>query len=118
MNLHTIPPHVPFLDALACWWLEQRGEDPLAVADGLILLPTRRAGHHGLGDGVVGGRRAGVRADGEPVEDPPAGECRSVDCAHPGTARAVHAAVTVPTTVPSRANGAVGAQVPLSTIAA
>ncbi len=43
MNLHTIPPHVPFLDALARWWLEQRGEDPLAVADGLILLPTRRA---------------------------------------------------------------------------
>ena len=43
MNLHTIPPHVPFLDALACWWLEQRGDDPLAVADGLILLPTRRA---------------------------------------------------------------------------
>ena len=43
MNLYTIPPHVPFLDALAQWWLEQRGRDPLAVADGLILLPTRRA---------------------------------------------------------------------------
>ncbi len=43
MNLHTIPPHVPFLDALARWWLDKRGADPLAVADGLILLPTRRA---------------------------------------------------------------------------
>lgn len=43
MNLHAIPPHIPFLDALATWWLQQRGEDPLAVADGLILLPTRRA---------------------------------------------------------------------------
>ncbi len=43
MNLHTIPPHVPFLDALARWWLDRRGADPLAVADGLILLPTRRA---------------------------------------------------------------------------
>jgi len=43
MNLHTIPPHVPFLDALARWWLDQRGEDPLRVANGLILLPTRRA---------------------------------------------------------------------------
>ncbi len=43
MNLHTIPPHVPFLDALAGWWLDRRGGDPLRVADGLILLPTRRA---------------------------------------------------------------------------
>ncbi len=43
MNLHTIPPGAPFLDALAAWWLARRGADPLAVADGLILLPTRRA---------------------------------------------------------------------------
>ena len=43
MNLHTIPPHVPFLDALAQWWLGGRGPDPLRIADGLILLPTRRA---------------------------------------------------------------------------
>ena len=47
MNLLTIPPHVPFLDALARWWLERcdagHGPDPLRVADGLILLPTRRA---------------------------------------------------------------------------
>ena len=43
MNLRSIPPHIPFLDALAAWWLETRGDDPLAVADGLFLLPTRRA---------------------------------------------------------------------------
>ena len=43
LNLHTIPPHVPFLDALAKWWLARHGGDPLRVADGLILLPTRRA---------------------------------------------------------------------------
>ncbi len=43
MNLHSIPPHIPFLDALAAWWLSTRGSDPLAVADGLFLLPTRRA---------------------------------------------------------------------------
>ncbi len=43
MNLHTIPLGVPFLDALARWWLDRAKDDPLAVADGLILLPTRRS---------------------------------------------------------------------------
>jgi len=43
MNLHTIPPHIPFLDALAAYWLRRAGPDPLATADGLILLPTQRA---------------------------------------------------------------------------
>ncbi len=43
MNLHTIPPHVPFLDALAAYWLRRAGPDPLSLADGLILLPTQRA---------------------------------------------------------------------------
>ena len=42
MNLFAIPPHVPFLDAVAADWLD-RAATPLAVADGLILLPTRRA---------------------------------------------------------------------------
>jgi ATP-dependent helicase/nuclease subunit B len=42
MNLFSIPAHVPFLDAVAAEWLD-RAADPLAVADGLILLPTRRA---------------------------------------------------------------------------
>lgn len=43
MNLETVPPGVPFLDALARRWLRDSGPDPLACADGLILLPTRRA---------------------------------------------------------------------------
>ena len=42
LNLFTIPPHVPFLDALAADWLS-RDSDPLRRADGIILLPTRRA---------------------------------------------------------------------------
>ncbi|HET6238949.1 MAG TPA: double-strand break repair protein AddB [Acetobacteraceae bacterium] len=42
MNLFAIPPHVPFLDAVAANWLGHAAT-PLAVADGLILLPTRRA---------------------------------------------------------------------------
>ncbi len=42
LNLFTIPPHVPFLDAVAQAWLA-RGGDPLEMARGLILLPTRRA---------------------------------------------------------------------------
>ena len=43
MNLRTIAAGRPFLDVLARWWLDESGPDPLAVADGLILLPTRRA---------------------------------------------------------------------------
>ena len=44
MNLFSIPPDAPFLDALAASWLKQGAAgDPLAVARGLILLPTRRA---------------------------------------------------------------------------
>ncbi len=44
MNLLTIPAHVPFLDAIAAEWLAaSAGRGPMAAADGLILLPTRRA---------------------------------------------------------------------------
>ena len=43
LNLFAIPPGVPFLDALAEGWSREREDDPLAVADGLILTPTRRA---------------------------------------------------------------------------
>ena len=43
MKLETIAPHAGFLDTLAAEWLGQAGDDPLVVADGLILLPTRRA---------------------------------------------------------------------------
>ncbi len=42
LNLFTVPPHVPFLDAVARGWL-RRGDDPLTVSNGLILLPTRRS---------------------------------------------------------------------------
>jgi len=43
MNLFTLPPHVPFLDAVAAEWLGRGRGDPLETARGLILLPTRRA---------------------------------------------------------------------------
>ncbi len=42
MNLFNIPPHLPFLDAIAAEWLSRAGPDSLGVAEGLILLPTRR----------------------------------------------------------------------------
>ena len=41
--LATIPPNIPFLDALAAWWLARAEGAPERVADGLFLLPTRRA---------------------------------------------------------------------------
>ena len=43
MNLYTIAPHRPFLDAIAAEWLAAAREDPMAASNGLILLPTRRA---------------------------------------------------------------------------
>jgi ATP-dependent helicase/nuclease subunit B len=36
-------PGQGFLDCLAAWWLAQAGGNPAAIADGLFLLPTRRA---------------------------------------------------------------------------
>jgi ATP-dependent helicase/nuclease subunit B len=42
LNLFTISAHTPFLDAIAAAWLA-REQDPMRRADGLILLPTRRA---------------------------------------------------------------------------
>lgn len=48
LNLASIDPHVPFLDALAAGWLcrvggEDGARDPWRTSHGLILLPTRRA---------------------------------------------------------------------------
>jgi hypothetical protein len=43
LNLFAIPPGVPFLDTLAAGWLRDRGPDPLTIAKGLILTPTRRS---------------------------------------------------------------------------
>ncbi|HEX5079003.1 MAG TPA: hypothetical protein VFV80_07595, partial [Geminicoccaceae bacterium] len=39
----TIPPTLPFVDALAAGLLAEVGDDPPALADVLVLLPTRRA---------------------------------------------------------------------------
>jgi ATP-dependent helicase/nuclease subunit B len=43
LNLFAIPPDAPFLEALAEGWLRIRGNDPLEIANGFILTPTRRA---------------------------------------------------------------------------
>lgn len=43
LNLFAIPPGVPFLDTLAAGWVRDRGPDPLTIAKGLILTPTRRS---------------------------------------------------------------------------
>ena len=54
LNLFAVPPHEPFLDALAAGWLarcrdrtsrqhQATADDPLAASRGLILLPTRRS---------------------------------------------------------------------------
>jgi ATP-dependent helicase/nuclease subunit B len=45
MNGHVtyIPPHLPFLDTLAHDLIARLGDDPFALADHRILLPTRRA---------------------------------------------------------------------------
>jgi len=51
-NLATIPPNIPFLDALATWWLARTGPDPLATADGIFIVPTRRAAR-GLSDAFL-----------------------------------------------------------------
>ncbi len=40
MRVQNIPPQRPFLDTLAALWLASTGNAP---AEGLILLPTRRA---------------------------------------------------------------------------
>ncbi len=42
-SLATIEPNVAFLDALAAWWLARAGDDPLQAANGIFLVPTRRA---------------------------------------------------------------------------
>ncbi len=41
--LYTIPPEQSFVDALARGLLARAGDDPLKLAEPLILLPTRRA---------------------------------------------------------------------------
>jgi ATP-dependent helicase/nuclease subunit B len=43
MNLATIAAGTPFLPALAAWWSARAAGDPARLADGIFLLPTRRA---------------------------------------------------------------------------
>ncbi|MBS0471222.1 MAG: double-strand break repair protein AddB [Proteobacteria bacterium] len=42
-RVYTIPPSAPFADSLARGLIRQHGENPLALADITIYLPTRRA---------------------------------------------------------------------------
>lgn len=42
-HVYTIPAERSFVDALADGILAEWGDDPLSLADGLVLLPTRRA---------------------------------------------------------------------------
>jgi len=60
MTLHAIPPHLPFLDALAAGLLARLpAGDPAALARVTVLLPTRRAAR-GLREAFL--RAAGGRA--------------------------------------------------------
>ena len=43
LNLFAIPPGEPFLDQIAEGWLRDHGPNPMSIANGLILTPTRRA---------------------------------------------------------------------------
>ncbi|APH55325.1 ATP-dependent nuclease subunit B [Granulibacter bethesdensis] len=43
MHITSIPPDWPFLDTVAAAWLGEGEARPLDTADGIILLPTRRA---------------------------------------------------------------------------
>ncbi|HYC03356.1 MAG TPA: double-strand break repair protein AddB [Azospirillaceae bacterium] len=42
-RVHTIPPGMPFVDALAAGIRAEIGDDPLALSQATILLPTARA---------------------------------------------------------------------------
>ncbi|HXQ50722.1 MAG TPA: double-strand break repair protein AddB [Stellaceae bacterium] len=42
-QIYTVPPGRPFLDSLVAGLMARAGDDPVALARGTILLPTRRA---------------------------------------------------------------------------
>ena len=88
MNLFTIRPGVPFLDALARWWLA-RSDDPVRRADGLFLMPTRRAARS-LAEAFL------RVADGEALLLPRIAALGAVDEA----SLALSGALTVPPAVP------------------
>jgi ATP-dependent helicase/nuclease subunit B len=56
LNLATIPPNQAFLDSLAAWWLDRAEGHQDRIADGLFLVPTRRAAR-GLSEAFL--RQAG-----------------------------------------------------------
>ena len=58
MRIATIPAGLPFVDALAAGLLAEVADEPAALADVLVLLPTRRA-CRSLGEAFL--RRAGGR---------------------------------------------------------
>ena len=69
-NLYTIPPGRSFVDALAEGLLARAGDDALALADTLVLLPTRRA-MRALADAFlrVGGAEAAILPRMVPIGD-------------------------------------------------
>lgn len=44
LGLYTIPPHRAFADALALGLIRRFGRDPMALARGIVLVPSNRAG--------------------------------------------------------------------------
>jgi ATP-dependent helicase/nuclease subunit B len=44
LGLYTIPPHRAFADALALGLIRRFGRDPMALARGIVLAPSNRAG--------------------------------------------------------------------------
>jgi len=60
VNLFALPAESPFLDSIAEAWLGAGGADPVSTADGMILLPTRRAAR-ALAEAFL------RRADGRPL---------------------------------------------------
>src|SRR3546814_20244749 len=57
-KVSTIPPHRAFVDALAAGLIARHGNDPMALARGLVLLPNNRS-CRALSDAFV--RSAGDR---------------------------------------------------------
>ncbi|MBC7906613.1 MAG: double-strand break repair protein AddB, partial [Rhodospirillaceae bacterium] len=42
-KIFTIPPGLPFVDSLAAHLLSEAGDNPLKLAEAVVLLPNRRA---------------------------------------------------------------------------
>lgn len=63
--VYTIPPGVPFVDALAARLMAAAGDDPLALARQTVLLPTRR-GCRALHEAFLR-RAAGLDGGGRPL---------------------------------------------------